>query len=136
MSGQPATRLYITAPLAPGAWVELSAGQAHRLRAVLRLGIGSTVAAFNADDGEWLCRIADFDNRQARLTVERRLRTAQPEPDLWLLFAPVKRARLDWLVEKTTELGVSALMPVWTVRTQAERLNLERLCAHAVSAAE
>jgi 16S rRNA (uracil1498-N3)-methyltransferase len=136
MSGRPATRLYITAPLAPGAWVELSAGQAHRLHAVLRLGIGSTLAAFNADDGEWLCRITDFENRQARLTVERRLRIAEPEPDLWLLFAPVKRARLDWLVEKATELGVSVLMPVWTVRTQVERLNLERLRSHAVAAAE
>ena len=63
----------------------------------------------------------------ARLTVESRLRTAEPEPDLWLLFAPIKRARLDWLVEKATELGASALLPVWTARTQAERLNLERL---------
>jgi 16S rRNA (uracil1498-N3)-methyltransferase len=136
MSGRPATRLYVTAPLAPGAWVDLSTGQAHHLRSVLRLGIGSTVAAFNADDGEWLCRITDFDKKRARLIVERRLRTAEAEPDLWLLFAPVKRARLDWLVEKTSELGASALMPVWTVRTQAERLNLERLRAHAVSAAE
>jgi 16S rRNA (uracil1498-N3)-methyltransferase len=136
MSGRPATRLYVTAPLTPGAWVELSAGQVHHLRSVLRLGIGAAVAAFNADHGEWLCRITDFDKQRARLTVERRLRTAEPEPDLWLLFAPVKRARLDWLVEKTTELGASALMPVWTMRTQAERLNLERLRAHAVSAAE
>jgi 16S rRNA (uracil1498-N3)-methyltransferase len=136
MSGRPAMRLHVTALLAPGAWVELSAGQAHHLRSVLRLGIGSTVAAFNGDDGEWLCRITDFDNKRARLTVERRLRTAEPEPDLWLLFAPIKRARVDWLVEKATELGVSALMPVWTVRTQAERLNLERLRSHAVSAAE
>jgi len=136
MSGRPATRLYITAPLTPGAWVELSADQAHHLRSVLRLGFGSTVAAFNADDGEWLCRIIDFDKKRGRLTVERRLRTAEAEPDLWLLFAPIKRARLDWLVEKTTELGASALIPVWTVRTQADRLNLERLRAHAVSAAE
>jgi 16S rRNA (uracil1498-N3)-methyltransferase len=136
MSGRPATRLYVTALLAPGAWVELSAGQAHHLRSVLRLGIGSTVEVFNADDGEWLCRITDFDKKRARLTVEHRLRTAESEPDLWLLFAPIKRARLDWLVEKATELGASALMPVWTVRTRAERLNLERLRAHAVSAAE
>jgi 16S rRNA (uracil1498-N3)-methyltransferase len=136
MSGRPATRLYVTAPLVPGAWVELSAGQAHHLRSVLRLGIGSAVAAFNADDGEWLCKITDIDKKRARLTVECRLRTAEPEPDVWLLFAPVKRARLDWLVEKTTELGISALMPVWTVRTQGERLNLERLRAHVISAAE
>jgi 16S rRNA (uracil1498-N3)-methyltransferase len=136
MSGRLAMRLYVTAPLARGAWAELSAGQTHHLRAVLRLGTGAAVAAFNADDGEWLCRIIDFDKKRARLIVERQLRTGEPEPDLWLLFAPVKRARLDWLVEKTTELGASALMPVWTMRTQAERLNLERLRAHAVSAAE
>ena len=58
------------------------------------------------------------------------------EPDLWLVFAPIKRTRLDWLVEKATELGVSALLPVWTVRTQVERVNLERLRAHAIEAAE
>jgi 16S rRNA (uracil1498-N3)-methyltransferase len=70
------------------------------------------------------------------LIVERQLRSPEPEPDLWLLFAPIKRTRLDWLIEKATELGVSALLPVWTVRTQSERLNLERLRAHAVAAAE
>ena len=136
MSGRPATRLYVTAPLAPGAQVELSAGQAHRLRAVLRLSTGAAIAAFNAADGEWLCRIVEFGKNDGRLVVELRLRSAGAEPDLWLLFAPIKRARLDWLVEKATELGASALTPVWTMRTQAERLNLERLRAHAVAAAE
>jgi 16S rRNA (uracil1498-N3)-methyltransferase len=136
MNGRPATRLYVTAPLAPVAQVELSAGQAHRLRAVLRLSTGAAIAAFNAADGEWLCRIVEFGKNGGRLMVERQLRTAEPEPDLWLLFAPIKRARLDWLVEKATELGASALIPVWTVRTQAERLNLERLRAQAISAAE
>ena len=87
-------------------------------------------------DGEWLCRIAEIGKSGVRLTVERQLRAPEPEPDLWLLFAPIKRARLDWLVEKATELGVSALLPVWTARTQSERLNLERLRAHAVEAAE
>ena len=117
-------RLYIEAGLAPGALVELSAGQAHRLRSVLRLDRGAAVAAFNAEDGEWRCHIAEFGKNRARLTVEHRLRAAEPEPDLWLLFAPIKRARLDWLVEKATELGASALWPVWTARTQVERLNL------------
>ena len=129
-------RLYIEAGLAPGALVELSAGQAHRLRSVLRLDRGAAVAAFNAEDGEWRCHIAEFGKNRARLAVEHRLRAAEPEPDLWLLFAPIKRARLDWLVEKATELGASALLPVWTERTQVERLNSERLRAHAISAAE
>jgi 16S rRNA (uracil1498-N3)-methyltransferase len=64
------------------------------------------------------------------------MRSPEPEPDLWLLFAPIKRGRIDWLVEKATELGASALLPVWTTRTQPERLNLERLRAHAIEAAE
>ena len=105
---------------------------------MLRLDAGAAVAAFNAADGEWLCRVAEIGKGGARLTVERQLRAAEPEaePDLWLLFAPIKRARLDWLVEKATELGVSALLPVWTARTQVERVNLERLRAHAIEAAE
>jgi 16S rRNA (uracil1498-N3)-methyltransferase len=136
MNERPAARLYITDALASGVTIELSAGQMHHLRSVLRLGPGSPVAAFNAADGEWLSRIAEIGRGGTRLTIERRLRSPAPEPDLWLLFAPIKRARLDWLVEKATELGVSALLPVWTARTQAERLNLERLRAHAIAAAE
>jgi len=131
-------RLYLTARLAPGAEFAPEAGQAHYLRSVLRLGAGAAVAAFNETDGEWLCRVAEIGKGGARLTVERQLRPAEPErePDLWLVFAPIKRARLDWMVEKATELGVSALLPVWTVRTQVGRVNLERLRAHAIEAAE
>jgi len=131
-----APRLYVIARLAPGEAVELSTGQAHYLRSVLRLGAGAAVTAFNASDGEWLCRIAEIGKRGAQLMIERRMRPPEPEPDLWLLFAPIKRGRIDWLVEKATELGASALLPVWTARTQAERLNLERLRAHAIEAAE
>jgi 16S rRNA (uracil1498-N3)-methyltransferase len=129
-------RLYITAQLAPGGEVEPSAGQAHHLRSVLRLGVRFAVAAFNEADGEWLCRIAEIGKSGVRFTVERQLRPPEPEADLWLIFAPIKRARLDWLVEKATELGVSALLPIWTARTQVERLNLNRLRAHAIEAAE
>lgn len=136
MSGRPATRIYISFPLVPGGSVELSRDQAHRLSSVLRLGSGAPIAVFNADDGEWLCRISDLDRTRARVTIERRVRVPEPQSELWLLFAPIKRARLDWLIEKATELGASALLPVWTARTQAERLNIERLRAHAVAAAE
>jgi len=131
-------RLYLTARLAPGAEFAPEAGQAHYLRSVLRLGAGAAVAAFNETDGEWLCRVAEIGKGGARLTVEHQLRPAEPErePDLWLVFAPIKRARLDWLVEKATELGVSALLPIWTARTQVGRVNLERLRAHAIEAAE
>jgi 16S rRNA (uracil1498-N3)-methyltransferase len=137
VEGRAPPRLHIAMRLAPGE-VELAAGQAHYLRSVLRLSAGAAVAAFNGADGEWLCRVAEMGRAGARLTIERQLRQVDPggEPDLWLMFAPIKRARVDWLVEKATELGVSALLPVWTARTQAERVNLERLRAHAIEAAE
>jgi 16S rRNA (uracil1498-N3)-methyltransferase len=130
-------RLYVAARLVPGAGIELDRAQAHYLRSVLRLGAGAAVAVFNATDGEWLCRVAEI-GKSASLTVERQLREPDPkaETDLWLMFAPIKRAPLDWLVEKATELGVAALLPVWTARTQVERVNLERLRAHAIEAAE
>jgi 16S rRNA (uracil1498-N3)-methyltransferase len=136
MSERGAPRLYVTTGLMAGAEIELAAGQGHHLRSVLRLGPGAAVAVFNAAEGEWLSRIAEIGKKGARVTVERQLRPPEPEGDLWLLFAPIKRARLDWLVEKATELGVSTLWPVWTARTQVERLNFERLRAHAIGAAE
>lgn len=136
MAERRAPRLYVSAGLAPDGEVELEGGQAHYLRSVLRLDAGAPVLAFNAADGEWLCRIAEIGKAGTRMTVERQSRQPQPDGDLWLLFAPIKRARLDWLVEKTTELGISTLLPVWTARTQVERVNLERLRAHAVEAAE
>lgn len=136
MSERPATRIYLAEPLTSGAVIDLAPAPSHRLRTVLRLGPGEAVAAFNAEDGEWLCWIEPVGHRGTALRVERRLRSAAAEADLWLAFAPVKRARLDWLVEKATELGVSALLPVWTRHTQSERLNLDRLRAHAVAAAE
>jgi 16S rRNA (uracil1498-N3)-methyltransferase len=114
----------------------LGADAAHRLKTVLRLGPGDLVTVFNADHGEWLARLDAADRRSASLVVERRLRAPQSERELWLLFAPLKRARIDWLVEKASELGASDLMPVLTQYTQSERLNLDRLRAHAVAAAE
>jgi 16S rRNA (uracil1498-N3)-methyltransferase len=131
-----APRLYIETRLLSGGAIELTVGQAHYLHSVLRLGKSAAVAIFNAADGEWLTRIAESSSKNVRLTVERQLREPGPEPDLWLVFAPIKRARLDWLVEKATELGVSALLPVWTARTQLERVNLERLRTRAIEAAE
>jgi 16S rRNA (uracil1498-N3)-methyltransferase len=138
MSEQRAPRLYVNADLASGGEIALEPGQAHYLRSVLRRGPGTPVVVFSRADGEWLCRIAEIGKGGARLAVEHRLReaAAEPESDLWLLFAPIKRGRIDWLVEKATELGVSALMPVWTAHCQVERLNLGRLRAHAIEAAE
>jgi len=136
LSEQPVTRLYIHEPLAAGAAVVLDPAQAHRLQNVLRLGPGAPVAAFNARDGEWLCRTAELGRGRGTLHVLEQRRPPEPDADLWLLFAPIKRARLDWLVEKATELGAAALIPVWTARTQPERLNPERLRGVAIAAAE
>jgi 16S rRNA (uracil1498-N3)-methyltransferase len=135
-AARPRGRVYVASALGSGATVALDPGQVHHLRGVLRLAPGAAVAAFNEADGEWLCRLGDAGRSSMRLSVERQLRPPAGEPDLWLLFAPIKRARLDWLIEKATELGVAELRPVWTGRTQVERLNEERLRAHAVAAAE
>jgi 16S rRNA (uracil1498-N3)-methyltransferase len=131
-----ATRLYLPAALAEGGVAGIDAAQAHRLRHVLRLGAGAAVAGFNARDGEFLCRVAALGRNGGTLAVAGRLRPPEPEADLWLVFAPVKRLRLDWLVEKGAELGVAVFLPALTERTQPERLNRERLTAHAVAAAE
>jgi 16S rRNA (uracil1498-N3)-methyltransferase len=116
--------------------VTLAPAQAHRLRHVLRLGADAKVAAFNERDGEWLCRINELDRGRGSLSAFEQRRPSEHELDVWLLFAPIKRTRLDWLVEKATELGAASLIPVLTARTQTERLNPERLQALAVSAAE
>jgi 16S rRNA (uracil1498-N3)-methyltransferase len=136
MLRRPATRLYVPDPLAGGAEIAIAAPAAHRLQHVLRLGPGAAVAAFNERDGEFLCRIAGFGRAAATLVAEERLRSPEAETGPWLLFAPIKRARLDWLVEKACELGTGALVPVRTHRTTPERLNGDRLRALAVAAAE
>ena len=129
-------RVHVAEGLVEGGTAELGAAAAHHLGIVLRLGPGDGVAAFNPADGEFLCHIAARGKTWMRLAVIRRLRAPQAEPDLWLLFAPIKRARLDWLVEKGTELGVSGFMPVWTERTGPQRVNGERLRAQMIAAAE
>jgi 16S rRNA (uracil1498-N3)-methyltransferase len=136
MGFEPRTRLYVAADLAAGESVALDAAQAHYLKTVLRLERGSPVALFNGRDGEWRGAIEGFGKESGAVQLERRTREQTPEPDLWLAFAPVKRARIDFLVEKATELGVSALQPVLTERTQVERVNLERLGANVREAAE
>src|SRR5256885_2653705 len=95
-----------------------------------------SVGAFNDGAGEWLCELVELGRGRSALSPLRQIRLPEAEPDLWLLFAPLKRARLDWLVEKGSELGAAALVPIWTARTQPERINRDRLRAIAVAAAE
>jgi 16S rRNA (uracil1498-N3)-methyltransferase len=129
-------RLFVRAPLANGAGVELDAGQANYLGNVLRLEPGAELLLFDGSSGEWLARITDGGRKRMTLAVERRTREPETIPDVWLAFAPVKRAQTDWLVEKATELGAARLIPVMTRRTVAERVKLERLESIAIEAAE
>jgi 16S rRNA (uracil1498-N3)-methyltransferase len=129
-------RLFVRSALGEGASLELDAKQANYLGNVLRLGVGGEVLLFDGASGEWLARVAEAGKKRMTLAVERRTREPETIPDVWLAFAPVKRAQTDWLVEKATELGAARLLPVMTERTVAERVRLERLEAIAIEAAE
>ncbi|MBI3706573.1 MAG: 16S rRNA (uracil(1498)-N(3))-methyltransferase [Proteobacteria bacterium] len=128
-------RLHVEQSLAV-ATLGLDAARAHYLRHVLRLERGDRIAVFNGRDGEMAARIDGFGKGWCTLSLEEKRRDVTPEPDLWLVFAPIKRARLDFLAEKATELGVAALWPVFTQRTIVSRVNTERLLATCVEAAE
>ena len=136
MSEQPRARLYVEQDLAEGAGVDLHPAQAHYLKNVLRLASGSPVALFNGRHGEWLARVEELGKGRGSLTVAESRRPQASEGDLWLLFAPPKRARLDFLVQKASELGAAAILPVRTQHTSVTRLNLERLRANVIEAAE
>ena len=119
-----------------GALVALDAAQANYLGNVLRLKAGDLVLLFNGTLGEWLASIAEVGKKRMTLAVAEQTRQPEIIPDLWLAFAPVKRAPVEWLVEKATELGVARLVPVVTGRTVVERLRLDRLRSIAIEAAE
>jgi 16S rRNA (uracil1498-N3)-methyltransferase len=128
--------MFVRSALSEGARVELDAGQANYLGNVLRLGEVAELLLFDGSSGEWLARIAEAAKKRMVLAVERKTREAETIPDVWLAFAPVKRAQTDWLVEKSTELGVARLIPVITQRTIVDRVRLERLESIAIEAAE
>lgn len=129
-------RLFVDQPLGEGQSVPLSREQAHYLFGVMRLGVGDAVALFNGQDGEWRCEVAEVGKRGGTLVCEVRTAPLAMPPDLWLLFAPIKKARTDFIVEKAVEMGVSRILPVQTEFTNAERIRRDRLQAHAVEAAE
>jgi 16S rRNA (uracil1498-N3)-methyltransferase len=129
-------RLHVDHPLAKGQAVPLTADQAHYLTGVMRLGPGDPVHLFNGRDGEWRAALAVAGRRGAIATCDARTRPLAMPPDLWLLFAPVKKARTDFIVEKAVELGVARILPVQTRHTNSERIRQDRLQAHAVEAAE
>jgi 16S rRNA (uracil1498-N3)-methyltransferase len=136
MSAKPAARLHVEPDLGDGVSVRLDGAQAHYVMNVMRLARGDVVALFNGRDGEWLGRLDGSGKGWCSLAVFEQRRAQREEGDLWLVFAPIKRARIDFLVEKATELGVSALYPVHTAHTVVGRVNLDRLRANAIEAAE
>ncbi len=131
-----AARLFVQADLSPGESLTLDEAQTHYLRAVLRLGPGDKLALINGRDGEALAVVEKLDKRSGLARIEKLTRPFAPEPDLWLCFVPIKRARLDMMVEKATELGASRLIPTLTRRTNAGRVTTERLRAIAQEATE
>lgn len=129
-------RLYIDQKLAERLDHALERDQAHYVRDVLRLKPGDPVRLFNAVDGEWLGFLTEAARKAVSLRIEKKLADAAPPPDIDFIFAPLKHARLDYLVQKATELGARRLRPVMTARTIVERVNLERMRANAIEAAE
>ena len=134
--GRSAIRLFVEAPLETGTAVALASGQAHYLRNVMRQAPGDRVRLFNGRDGEWEGAIETLAPNRATVRPVARLAAQPPTPDLWLLFAPLKSERTRFVVEKATELGAGAIHPVLTQYGQTKRVNLERLLAHAIEAAE
>lgn len=129
-------RLFVEAPLAAEALISLPAPQAHYLRNVLRLSDGAELLVFNGRDGEWRAALAPATRKQTVLDVRMQVRPQEAAADLYYLFAPLKHARLDYMVQKAVEMGAGVLRPVLTQRTQGERLNIERMRANVIEAAE
>jgi 16S rRNA (uracil1498-N3)-methyltransferase len=129
-------RLFVDAPLTAGAHAALDGNQANYLFNVLRLRQGDAVLLFNGREGEWRGSLSGARKRAAVIRVETCLRPQPPPADLHFLFAPLKHARLDYLVQKAVEMGASHLQPVMTRHTQVARVNLGRMRSNAIEAAE
>ncbi|MGB5835452.1 MAG: 16S rRNA (uracil(1498)-N(3))-methyltransferase [Albidovulum sp.] len=129
-------RLCVDQPLGAGQSVQLTEAQAHYLFGVMREGPGTRLLAFNGQDGEWLAEVAEAGKRKGVLICQEQTRPQSAPPDLWLMFAPIKKARTDFIVEKAVELGVAHLVPVQTAFTNSDRLRRDKAEAHIREAAE
>ncbi len=129
-------RLYVDHPLGQGKPVPLTPAQAHYLFGVMRLGTGAVVSLFNGRDGEWDGAVAEAGKKAGALVCQGQTRPLQMPPDLWLLFAPLKKSRTDFVVEKAVEMGVARIMPLQTDYTNADRVRRDKMQAHAIEAAE
>ncbi len=136
LSKRAKVRLFVDAPLGQAQSVALTQAQAHYLVTVMRMAPGDEVALFNGREGEWVASL-ELASRKGAVALCREQASPQKDPpDVWLLFAPVKKARTDFIVEKAVEMGVRRVVPVQTRYTNAERVRVDRLQAHAMEAAE
>lgn len=133
---EPKVRLHVDQPLGPGQAVALDKSRANYLFAVMRLPVGASVLLFNGRDGEWRAEVAEATKRRGILVCRDQTHPQAMPPDLWLLFAPVRKGPHHLLVEKAVELGVRRLVPVTTRFTNADRLRTDKERAHATEAAE
>lgn len=133
---QSTPRLFVEPPLSAGEVRRIDGPQGHYLASVMRLKAGDPVKLFDDATGEWLAVATEIRKRDVTLELRERLREREAVPDLWLCAAPIRKGRIDWVVEKACELGVARVAPVLTRRAVVDRLNLDRLRAHMVEAAE
>lgn len=131
-----AQRQFVDMPLDEGAIIEPARAQAHYLLNVLRLRAGDAILVFNGRDGEWRARLREAGRKTCRLAIEEKTREQTDAPDLDFLFAPLKQARLDYMVQKAVEMGAGRLVPVRTQFTQIAKVNPDRMRANAIEAAE
>jgi 16S rRNA (uracil1498-N3)-methyltransferase len=134
--GNAKIRLFVDQPVGQGQVIALNEGQANYLFNVMRLGVGASILVFDGENGEWRAEVAEAGKRKGLLVCMDQTAPLRMPPDLWLLFAPIKKARTDFIVEKATELGAARVMPVQTRFTNADRIRVDKLRAHAVEAAE
>lgn len=130
------SRLFVEASLNEGSSISLDRDQSHYLANVMRVRAGDKVALFNGREGEWAGAVTSVEKRQVVLKITEKVRDQSAEPDLWLVFAPIKKARLDFIAQKATELGVSHMVPLMTRRTIVDRVKTNRMIANAIEAAE
>lgn len=129
-------RLFVNQSLQSESLVKLSEKQSHYLANVMRCGLGDMLRCFNAKDGEFFCVVEKIDKKEAILKIGELSRIAEEKSDIWLAFAPLKKDKTDFVIEKAVELGVSKIIPVITRYTNAEKVKIERLEAQAIEAAE
>ncbi|WP_022704955.1 16S rRNA (uracil(1498)-N(3))-methyltransferase [Pseudorhodobacter ferrugineus] len=134
--GNAKIRLFVDQPIGAGQAIALDEAQAHYLFAVMRLTVGASVLVFDGAHGEWRAEVVEVGKRKGVLVCVEQTAPLRMPPDLWLLFAPIKKARTDFIVEKAAELGAARVMPVQTRFTNADRVKVDKLRLHAIEAAE